>query len=195
MTIFYQQSGTRGEQDFSKTLTSRDRGSLRFFTPDSIEQEYKFRAPTDATQSLIIPDRGVQIWGVPSGAAGVVQKMAVGDLVLLIGHLSPKNVEFGRFFYGGRITYILPYEDFDFSRRLWGDGGFPLIFFMQGALIDYTWLQFCEDFRFKPTYFIAGHIVRVPPERLAKSVYRTQSALAERLRIQDEGLRETYGSG
>jgi hypothetical protein len=182
MTVFYQQSGTRGERDFIKTLAERDGGSLRFFTASTLKADYGFDA-----QGLAA-DGGFQIWGVPTGAKNIVRRMQAGDLVLLIGHLSPKGLEYGKFFYAGRVTYVLPREDFALSSRLWGDGGFPLIFFMQGALITYSWLEFAMEFKFKPTYYLAGQTMRVTPERLANSAYQNEMAFAARLGLAASSL-------
>lgn len=175
MPIFYQQSGKRGEQDFTKTLVQRNRRELRHFKAQALRAEYDFNAEGLAT------DLGFQIWGVPAGAKDIFRKMQVGDIVLLIGHLPQSALEYGKFFYSGRIVYISPREEFDFSKRLWGDGGFPLIFFMQGVLVDYSWLDFLNDFHFNKKYFNAGKILPVPPARLAKSVYRNEVAFSDRL--------------
>jgi len=191
LSVFYQQSGKRGEADFPKTLVNKD-GSLRIFTTASLRQEFGVSV-CDQALDLVQGTIGFQIWGVPPGARDYVKGMKSGDIVLLIGHLSQHNLQDGRFFYAGRVAYILPEEDLTFSRKLWGDTGFPLIFFLQGSLIDYTWCAFARDFRFKENYYIAGHIVRIPTERMRLSTFGAQAAFAERLGIDIASLRRTHG--
>lgn len=190
MAVFYQQSGKAGEADFPKTLVHKD-NSLRFFTADTLRTEFAVEVPADSI-SLVEGTNGFQIWGVPAGARDVIRPMCSGDLVLLIGYLSKHSLEDGRFFYAGRVCYVVPGEDYAFSRKLWGDRGFPLIFFMQGALIEYSWQQFADDFRFHPNYFIAGHIRKIPQQRLINSIFRGEAALANRLGIDVASLMRTH---
>jgi len=180
MSIFYQQSGQRGEADFRKTLAT-SRGELRFFSLADVKRDYDFEASGELQGRLA--GKQFQIWGVPTGARPILSKVRRGDLMLLVGLLSRKGLEYGRFFYAGRVVYMLPSEDFVFSRKLWGDGGFPLIFFMQGCLVDYSWLEFVRNFGFAPNYWVAGHTMRVGERRIAESPYHNEERFAQRLGI------------
>jgi 5-methylcytosine-specific restriction enzyme A len=130
---------------------------------------------------------------VPSGARKVVSALKNGDILLLVGQLSRNDLDFARFFYAGRVIYIAPGEEFAFSKALWGDGGFPLIFFMQGALIDYyTWRDFTNDFQMAQNYYVAGQTMRVSSERLSASQYESTEGFAHRLGISAAQLRITH---
>lgn len=190
MAIFYQQSGKRGEVDFLKTIATQE-GALRFFTVPELRDLYGYDTPPEALLN-VSSGGGFQVWGVPSGARRVIAGLQPGDIMLLIGQLSPHALDYARFFYAGKITHIVPGEQFDLSRKLWGDGGFPIIFFMQGGLIDYAWRDFTNDFGLSPNYYVAGQTMRLKPERLDASPYGHQDAFAERLGLGAETLRFTH---
>lgn len=195
MTVFYQQSGKRGEVDFVKTLATRDH-TLRFFTTADLKRDYDFNLASDSMRSLTVngisPEVRFQIWGVPSGARDKILKMRPKDIVLLIGQLSRSELGHGEFFYAGRVIYVLPSEDFVLSRKLWGEGSYPLIFFLQGALVDYSWHEFATDFNFAPNYFVYKHTMNLKSERVAASRYGHEEAFAERLGIDRKALRLTH---
>lgn len=115
-SIFYQQAGKRGEADFPKSIVD-ERGVLRRFNAEALLTEFQF--PDEITSRL--PRDDVQIWGVPSGARPYFARMRPGDIFLLIGQLSKYALEYGKFFYAGRIAYVLPREDFGLSERIWGE--------------------------------------------------------------------------
>ncbi|MBX9706657.1 MAG: HNH endonuclease [Caulobacteraceae bacterium] len=178
--IFYQQAGRRGEADFPKSIVD-EQGTLRRFNADSLLAEFDF--PADVTSTL--PRDDVQVWGVPSGARSYFQKMRPGDVFLLIGQLSKHALEYGQFFYAGRIVHVVERENFALSERIWGDQGFPLIFLLEGRLIDYSWLEFTSDFGFKPGFYLAGQTMRIAPERVHASPYKTVEAFAAALGLGD----------
>ncbi len=178
--IFYQQAGKRGEADFPKSIVD-DRGALRRFNAEALLTEFDF--PEEVTSTL--PRDDVQIWGVPAGARSYFRKMRPGDVFLLIGQLSKHALEFGQFFYAGRITHIVEKEDFALSGRIWGDQGFPLIFLMEGRLIDYSWLEFSNDFGFRPGFYLAGQTMRVTEDRVVSSPYGSVEAFAAALGLAD----------
>jgi len=190
MSIYYQQSGKRGESDFTKTLVDNQR-SLRRFTLAQVAKEFGYEAdPKFITE--VSDGGGFQIWGVPSGARKVLTTLQTGDVFLLIGQLSPHYLEDGRFFYAGRVTFVLSVEDFAFSKALWGDGGFPLIFFMQGALVDYKWTKFTSDFGMRPNYYVAGQTMKLADDRVRKSEFHTVGAFCNSLGIGDTSLRASH---
>jgi hypothetical protein len=57
---------------------------------------------------------------------------------------------------------------------------------MQGVLVNYSWLEFTEDFQFKSGYYLAGQTMRVLPERLSASKYRNIQTFDENLGLFDE---------
>lgn len=179
--IFYQQSGKRGEADFPKTIVDRS-GELRDFDLQSLLEDFDVEAPDRNT----FPRGRVQVWGVPGGARHVLKNMSAGDIFLLIGQLSPHGLDYARFFYAGRVVHVLDRENFDLSSHLWGDQGFPLIFFMQGALLNYSWRDFTRDFGFKPNYYVAGQTMRIMPTRVTASVYGNANNFADALGLNDE---------
>ena len=178
--IFYQQAGKRGEADFPKSIVD-GQGVLRRFDAEALLTEFDF--PEQVTSTL--PRDDVQIWGVPSGARSYFQKMSPGDLFLLIGQLSKHALEYGQFFYAGRIVHVLEKEEFGLSGRIWGDQGFPLIFLMEGRLIDYSWLEFSSDFGFRPGYYLAGQTMRVTEGRISASPYGSVESFAAALGLSD----------
>lgn len=180
LNIFYQQAGRRGEADFPKSIVDAQ-GALRRFNAESLLTEFDF--PPEVTSAL--PRDDVQVWGVPSGARNYFQKMRPGDVFLLIGQLSKHALEFGQFFYAGRIVHVVEQENFGLSGRIWGDQGFPLIFLLEGRLIDYSWLEFSSDFGFKPGFYVAGQTMRVAPERVETSPYKSVEAFAAALGLGD----------
>jgi hypothetical protein len=190
MAVYYQQSGKRGEADFPKTIVDAA-GNLRRFTTKVVAEKFGYEVD-QREMSEVSEGGGFQIWGVPTGARKVLNELHAGDVFLLIGQLSPAFLEDGRFFYAGRVIFVPKKEDFEFSRVLWGDGGFPLIFFMQGALILYRWTEFTADFGMSPNYYVAGQTMKLAADRLLKSKYQTVGAFCNSLGIGDSAIRASH---
>lgn len=60
-----------------------------------------------------------------------------------------------------------------------------MIFVMEGRLVDYSWLEFSNDFGFRPGYYLAGQTMRVADERVSASPYGSVEAFATALGLSD----------
>jgi 5-methylcytosine-specific restriction protein A len=64
---------------------------------------------------------------------------------------------------------------FEISLRLWGEARFPLIVLLNGRLTNYSWEQFRSAFGFAPNWRLAGNTYRLPPERISRSQFPTET--------------------
>lgn len=115
-----------------------------------------------------LANTGFQIWGIPSGAQHVLEKMGTGDFLMLL--------ESTDFRYVGQVIHRFVQPNHRLSTRIWGEERFPLIILLQGELITYGWDAFVQHFGFDARYHMRGNTMRLSDERVATS----QSATEER---------------
>ena len=195
MTVFFQHVGEAGgKRDFPKTIgTARD-GLVRFRFEEI--ESYLDEVGADERRLLRraseeIDADGFQIWGIPSGAKSVLRELKVDDYLLLLEAVGPG----GSFVYAGRIIARPSVECFTLSRHLWGEGRFPIIVLMNGALSNYHWYDFCDQLGYKRNWNPAGNTFRIQSERLLASQFGDEAELIHRMVGQDltsEGKRAIH---
>lgn len=181
MTVFFQHVGEAGgARDFPKTIGAPGTGLVRFhhediepylndLTPDQ-RVEVRRAVESDA-------DDGFQIWGIPSGARTVLRELVPGDYLLLLEAVGPG----GRFAYGGKIIARPSRECPTLSRHLWGEGRFPIIVLLIGAMTNYRWYDFCDQLGYKRNWNPAGNTYRIQPDRLAASPFGDEATFIRRI--------------
>lgn len=169
MAIYFQHVGAPGSaRDFPRTIGTPKTGLVRFqlsdvmaYITDLLPDEV---SSIERAVSKGAPD-GFQIWGVPSGAKFVIKNMQAGDYLMLLNSIQ----DGGMFTYGGMVLARLSQECDALSQHLWREPRFPLIVFLKGALIEYPWEIFCDEFSFKHNWNPAGNTYRLRDERLVRS--------------------------
>jgi hypothetical protein len=165
MTLYFQHVGeANARRDFPRTIARSD-GLVRF-TFDDIAGRLGCLSDPELTELAVAlnaeaPD-GFQIWGVPSGAKGMLRHMTVGDHFALLVSIRP----YGQVEYVGRIVAAPSQPCHELSMELWGEQRFPLIVFMVGRLTTYPWENFRDRLGYAPNWDPAGNTWRVKPERL-----------------------------
>lgn len=170
MSVFYQHIGRElWARDAPRTLGDAA-GPKRFSMEEIGPQLSDIDQVTVSVLEQLITDvapTGFQIWGLPSGAARVLNSMVAGDSLLLL--------ESEYFRYAGQVLKKMDQPSWQLSRYLWGEEKFPIIVFLQGQTIDYPWSDFRTEFGFDPRYHMRGNTMRLSEERLIDSRYQTES--------------------
>ena len=89
--------------------------------------------------------------------------MQTGDYLLLL-----ESVDFQ---YCGRVVHRVSDLCWDLSYEIWGEQRFPIMLFLDGALISYDWEDFLTDFDFNATYHMRGNTMRLADKRFANSSF------------------------
>lgn len=181
MTIYYQHIGQAlWRRDAPRSLGSDD-GTLRRFQIADVD-DYLTDVPEPELYALRritsdVAPTGFQIWGLPSGAAPTLRAMEAGDSLLLL--------ERDDFRYVGQVLHRLSEPSWELSNYIWGEQRFPIIVFLQGQMIRYSWEQFKADFNFASNYGMRGNTMRLSNERIQASVFGSEERfLAALLRSQ-----------
>ena len=162
MQLFIHDVGREGAaRDFPRTVF----GDVRLETVERHVPGH-LKAEVVTTLGELFPSGTFNCWGVPSGAAraGVVNRLRVGDAVLLIRTT------------GGRgdipaLCVVKAYwreEMLELSQALWGSANFPYIFFFETQEIELTWVDFKNHVGYEPNYRLGGSMSRVREERLER---------------------------
>ena len=152
MTIFYQHIGERmWQRDAPRSIGSPDEGVRRFMLSD-IEPFIDGIDPFEQLQLRATIEEaaptGFQIWGLPSGASGVLRKMTQGDFLLLL--------ESTDFRYAGQVLFRISQPLHRLSAHIWGEERFPIIVLLQGEMVTYGWDRFREHFNYAENYVHRG---------------------------------------
>jgi hypothetical protein len=172
MTIYYQHIGERlTARDFPKSLGTAGSGLVRFGFKD-IEGFLEHLTPLELLDieskcSQLAPT-GFQIWGIPSGAQRVLEKMQTGDFLMLL--------ESTDFAYCGQVLHRITDMCPDLSNEIWGEQKFPIIILLQGEMISYGWNEFAEHFGFAPNYHMRGNTMSLSAKRVIESTSGTEEA-------------------
>jgi 5-methylcytosine-specific restriction protein A len=165
MTVFFQHVGEAGgTRDFPRTIGTVRAGLVHFQFEDIEPYLAELRAAEQRQLRIAGEeiDEGFQIWGIPSGARTVLRELKIDDYLLLLEAVGPG----GSFFYAGRIIARPSVECFTLSRHLWGEGRFSIVVLMTGALLNFSWYDFCDQLRYKRNWNPAGNTYRIQPERV-----------------------------
>ncbi|MEZ5777928.1 MAG: hypothetical protein R3E44_06160 [Paracoccaceae bacterium] len=116
-------------------------------------------SPSDI-ERLASDQTGWQIWGLPGGAKQYTDQMRRGDALMLLG--SERTCEFI-----ASIDYVLPQPSPDLSKRIWGEGRFPIIVLLKNSqFIDLLWSDFLDKVGYRANYRITGHTSRIADSKL-----------------------------
>ncbi|PDO86654.1 HNH endonuclease [Kosakonia sacchari] len=102
------------------------------------------------------------VWGVPKGAASIIKKIQIGDIVLLVRTRAKE----GDIPILCKIKFILNESSPGLSKSLWGEESFPLIFLFESEVISYTWKELVSDLGYSHKFRPNGSIYRITEERL-----------------------------
>jgi len=170
VTIFYQHIGEKlSERDFPKSLGSKDTGLVRFqFDEIAADLEHLPGIEIATLKSTLerLAPTGFQIWGIPSGAARVLNRMETGDFLMLL-----ESISFG---YIGQVLHKVSLECRELSTKIWGEHKFPIIIFLQGEMISYDWEDFRDSFGFKPNYHMRGNTMSLAAAKVQSSTFKTE---------------------
>lgn len=124
-----------------------------------------FTSNPESTQKILnkeFSDGFCNAWGVPKGAASIIKKIEIGDIVLLVRTRAKE----GDIPILCKIKFILNESSPELSKSLWGDERFPLIFLFESEVISYTWKELVNDLGYSHKFRPNGSIYRVVEERL-----------------------------
>ncbi len=172
MTIYFQHVGQRGgASHFPLTIGTKDAGLRNFLLAD-IEQYLSNETDQSRQQlkTVLGSITGFQIWGAPSGARSILKDIVPCDWLLLLESDRPG----GQFYYGGKVLFRLPRENFELSNHLWGDASFPIIILLDGKLTNFEWDKFRENMAYGAKWRLQGRTYKVTSERLAQSSYLSE---------------------
>ncbi|HGM7194907.1 TPA: HNH endonuclease [Serratia marcescens] len=124
-----------------------------------------FTSNPESTQKILnkeFSDGFCNAWGVPKGAASIIKKIEIGDIVLLVRTRAKE----GDIPILCKIKFILNESSPELSKSLWGDERFPLIFLFESEVISYSWKELVNDLGYSHKFRPNGSIYRVVEERL-----------------------------
>jgi hypothetical protein len=163
MKLYYHHVGKKGaEEDFKKTVFARVPISL---VESSIPDNEPFKALLLSELNEKFPIGSFNCWGVPGGAASVIQNLSVGDAVLLVETATV---------FGGNIPALCFVKTFirhelpQLSYALWGNSHFPYIFFFETEPLEFEWNEFISDLGYAPNFDPRGKFYSVADDKLAK---------------------------
>lgn len=184
MQLFFHHVGKHGAaEDFPKTVYRR--------IPITVVEDH-VPNEVDSKKQLLdelqgnFPDGWFNCWGVPTGASPVIRNLTAGDCVLLLETTAEE----------GPIPALCLVKSFPkmmlpaLSQQLWGDAGFPYIFFFATTLLNYNWQQFCADVGYKPNYDPRGHFQKVADSKILGGGWDGVSAFVTYLLNHYPGRRE-----
>lgn len=176
MTLYFQHVGeANAKRDFPRSIATAD-GLVRFAFEhiasglDCLPEDEL--ASLSNTLKRDAPE-GFQIWGVPSGAKGMLRHLAVGDHFALLVSIRP----FGQIEYVGKVIGVPSQACHDLSMTLWGENRFPVIVFMLGEVTAYPWEDFRNRLGYAANWDPAGNTWRVKPDRLQSAGYTEEGFL------------------
>jgi hypothetical protein len=175
MTVFWQHVGAANSaRNFPRTVGIPSKG-LREFSTSDVRSLLNGLGPLQQSELErnfdTIGTTKFQIWGLPTGAKEILEKMNSGDYLLLLD----TNGEGGAFRYIGRILYRLPSEQWDLSKHLWKDTSYPIIVLLRGHLIEYPWVSFLADFHYGSGLRPMGRTYRIAKKAIAESRFGNEA--------------------
>lgn len=156
MKLFYHHVGQEGSaRDFPKTVfrtVSRD-------TVADAVADHPAGPQLLAELDAKFPEGEFNVWGVPSGAAGIMKRLDVGDIVLLLE---------SRVFVAAAEVEVFVKEGFNLlARDLWDDERYLWVFFFRTRPILFPWGDFLDHAGYSDNYTARGKFLSVSAERTA----------------------------
>ena len=159
MTFFLHHVRAPGSIDYDKTVfNDLSLDSIR----DAID-EVPERAEILEALKLAFPSGSCNAWGVPAGAATVINRLSAGDHVLLV---TTVRID-------GAVPALCPVGVYrpvqlpSLSQHFWGEDKFPYIFFFTTEPLTMGWTDVLEDLGYKENWNPRGQFLSVREERLA----------------------------
>ncbi|MDX1421436.1 MAG: hypothetical protein R3181_15835, partial [Rubricoccaceae bacterium] len=146
MNFFLHYIGVEGAaRDFPKTVfTDRPTGLVIERVPDV----HPGKAFLLTRLGDAFPEGRWNCWGVPDGAGPAIGRLSEGDLFLLMETSSGPGAVPAM----GRVETFVPQRFPHLSNALWGERGFPYIFFFRTIPLALTWIDLGARLGYKPTY-------------------------------------------
>jgi hypothetical protein len=137
MSLYWQHVGDElAKRDIPRTVGSLANGLRKFSRNDVAAVFDNSEDSSDVAVFLREIDYNTgfpcQIWGVPEGARNVLAHLSPGDWFLLLD----TDGGGGSFHYVGKIVARFRGQAFSTSHRLWGEAKYPLVFALNGYLLD-----------------------------------------------------------
>lgn len=162
--LFFQHVGREGTRaDFPCSIERR-------LTLDVLQEDLDALPEQERTSFLASMERsfshGFNCWGLPAPAASIFSQMEVGDVVALLGGISPSMGE-GEVRCICRIGAKAPTEFWQSSQRVWNESKYPLMFFFDAYEVMMPWSRFTKDVGYRGGFDPRGRTYRVRDDRLA----------------------------
>lgn len=174
MAIYYQHIGRElWRRDAPRSIGTPRGGLVKFALADLKGAFSELQADERVEISAKLSVSSFQIWGLPSGAAGILRNVVDGDHLLLL--------ESEDFRYVGKILHFVREPLWNLSDQIWGEQKFPLIVLLDGTLIEYPWSSFHREFDFASKYHMRGNTMQLADRRIASSKYRSEEEFIRQL--------------
>ena len=188
MQLFFHNVGSKGAtRDFPATVFSS--------IPITVaEQSIPLDAPyrEEVVQQLYhqFPTGYFNCWGVPEGAKSAIKKLNVGDVMLLVKTIGGEHGEIPAL---GIVKVFIKEQMRELSKVLWGELGYPYIFFFDTEIISLNWTEFKDNVGYKPNYRPPGHVSRVSKLEKIQAKFDGVQGYLDFLRLQTKHLSITSG--
>ena len=164
MNLFLHYVGRPGaSRDFPKTVFTDRPTSLVFErVPDTHPQKGYLLSRLGAA----FPEGRWNCWGVPDGASPAIGALAEGDVFLLM----ISHADRGPIPALGVVEVYVPQRFPALSKALWGDRGFPYIFFFRTQSLDLTWPELRHKLGYNENYKgPIGQVQRINEDRVGEA--------------------------
>jgi hypothetical protein len=156
MQLFFHNVGLNGAtRDFPKTVFNRIPIKI---AERSIPLDAPYREELIQQLHHHFPSGSFNCWGVPAGAESAIKDLNVGDVMLLVKTIGGEHGEIPAL---GVVKVFFKVQMRELSKVLWGELGYPYVFFFNTESIFLSWTSFKDDVGYKPTYSPPGYVSRV----------------------------------
>lgn len=156
MQLFFHNVGLDGaRRDFPKTVFNRISITI---AEQSIPIDASYREQVIQELQNKFPSGSFNCWGVPAGAKSAIKDLNVGDAMLLVKTIGGEHGEIPTL---GVVKVFFKEQMRELSKVLWGELGYPYIFFFDTEIISLTWTRFKDHVGYRSTYKPPGYVSRV----------------------------------
>lgn len=185
MNIYFHHVGLQGSaKDFPRTVV-RPSGELVYWAledlTDPLSDLSEFALEALRRDVGLSERKSFQIWGVPSGGEQALSKLDLGDYFLLL----PSDRLGSAFRYGGKVIARVPRLAHRMSEFLWASNRYPLVFFLSGSAIEYSFDQFKTELGYRANWTLRGKAFRVMQERIERSRFKSSYDLIREIMSTD----------
>ncbi|XGW00256.1 MAG: hypothetical protein ACAF41_15135 [Leptolyngbya sp. BL-A-14] len=156
MQLFFHNVGLNGaNRDFPKTVSNRIPITV---AEQSIPLDAPYREEVVQQLQSRFPLGSFNCWGVPTGAESIMKNLNVGDAMLFVKTIGGEHGEIPAL---GIVKVFVKKQMRELSKVLWGDLGYPYIFFFDTENISLNWTSFKDAVGYKANYRPPGYVSRV----------------------------------